>query len=142
MYTFQIKSYRPSCSSSEHAFYVLSKGNNAGKPLDAPCPNCFLITATSAVERDKLYWICYLLWKGGCLRHLLVGSVIPFIRIAEIRHAIEQAIESATDRPSAFDTAIKMLQDADRLERNLRAQLSSITVLKATIVRSVVHLRR
>ncbi|MBK6640345.1 MAG: hypothetical protein IPG39_03495 [Bacteroidetes bacterium] len=40
-------------------FFILSKELNAGKPLDAACPNCFVFSCKSEEERDKYFRICY-----------------------------------------------------------------------------------
>ena len=65
-------------------FFILSKGLNAGKPLDAACPNCFVFSCKSEEDRDKYFWICYGLWQSNHFRVHLVGSVIPFLRKSEL----------------------------------------------------------
>lgn len=138
MYTFQLKSHRPGAiARNANTFYVLSKGNNSGRPLDEPCPNCFSINTASPEDRKILYWTCYMLWQGGLIRRLLVGSVIPFVRIGELQCAIEQALETLAKDQRAFHKTIAMLGQIDQLECNLRQQLSHVRETKALVVRSL-----
>ena len=72
-------------------FFILSKGLNAGKPLDAACPNCFVFSCQSEEERDKYFWLCYGLWQSNHFRVHLVGSAIPFLRKSELVMLLDQA---------------------------------------------------
>lgn len=70
-------------------FFALSKGLNAGKPLNEPCANCFLVNVEFEQNRELFYWLCFALWKAGHFRRRLVGSVIPFLRINDLRIALQ-----------------------------------------------------
>lgn len=54
-----IKTYHPKHTYPHHHFFILSKGNNAGKPLDQPCPNCFVVITNCPSEKQRLYWLCF-----------------------------------------------------------------------------------
>lgn len=81
MTTPKIKTHKMKNTYVEDHFFILSKGMNAGKPLDKPCPNCFVLFAKSKVERNMLYWLCFGLWQGNFFHPFLTGYVIPFIRL-------------------------------------------------------------
>lgn len=49
MKTFRIKTHRASLTYSEPHFFILNKGLNSGKPLNNPCPNCFVCITTDEV---------------------------------------------------------------------------------------------
>lgn len=51
-------------------FFVLSSGNNAGRPMDEPCPNCFVIMTKCPQEKQLLYWLCFWLWQCGYFQPL------------------------------------------------------------------------
>lgn len=38
-----IKTHKMNRTYHGNHFFVLSKGNNAGRPMDKPCPNCFVV---------------------------------------------------------------------------------------------------
>jgi hypothetical protein len=57
-----IKTHKMNRTYHENHFFILSKGNNAGRPQDQPCPNCFVVITESPKERQTLFWLCYGLW--------------------------------------------------------------------------------
>lgn len=137
MNNFQIKTYRPGYVPSDNTMYILSKGSNAGKPLDKPCPNCFAVTTLSAAEKTSIYWICYVLWQGGIFRRLLIGSVIPFVRIDELRRCIDTAINVCSEDNTSFCHTIETFEKISSLERSLGAQLDQLRALKSALARTV-----
>ena len=116
-------------------FFILSKGYNAGKPLAKPCPNCFVILANSEEDKNKLFWICYSLWKTGKYIPLLVGSVIPFLHIKDVHHEITKAALKALSRPQEFLTLVKQLQEFHNTEQCLDLQVKLISRIKTQIAR-------
>src|SRR5688572_17822219 len=93
MHTIKLKTYNMKSIITSNEFFLLSKGYNAGKPLETPCPNCFIITSDDHIDKSSLFWICYSLWRSGKYLPLLCGSVVPFLHINDIRHEIQRAIE-------------------------------------------------
>lgn len=137
MNTLQIKSYRPGQVHSDCTMYILSKGNNAGKPLDKPCPNCFALTANTTSEKTNLYWICYMLWQGGIFRRYLIGSVIRFIRIDELRACIDHAIEACKADDTSLRHTIDSFEKISRVEQSLAAQLDQVRAIKSALARTL-----
>ena len=76
-------------------FYVLSKGLNSGKPLEKPCPNCFVITVKNDEEKEFLFWLCWGLWQSKKFHHLHTGSVIPFVRLHEFKAFLKEQAATA-----------------------------------------------
>ncbi|HNJ17908.1 MAG TPA: hypothetical protein PKN57_12040, partial [Saprospiraceae bacterium] len=64
MAKFSLKTYSPKAQINEPHFYILCKGNNSGKPLTEPCPNCFVLTAKSEEDKQFFYSLCFGLWKA------------------------------------------------------------------------------
>jgi len=54
--TFSIKSHRQGVVYNMPHFFILNKGNYSGKPLSAPCPNCFLIQFQCEKEKEHKYF--------------------------------------------------------------------------------------
>ena len=136
MQTLKIKTHRMPVEYETHHFYLLSKGYNAGKPLDKPCPNCFVIHAISEREKEKLFWICYCLWKSGKYIPMLVGSVIPFIHIRDIEREIKNAAAKASQQPQLFSKLVNQFQAFHRLEKQLDVQTKMISRIKGEMARS------
>ena len=135
MQTLKIKTHRMSVEYETCHFYLLSKGYNAGKPLDRPCPNCFVIHAGSERDKEKLFWICYSLWKSGRYVPLLVGSVIPFIHIGDIEREIKNAVAKALQHPQQFSKLVSHFQAFHKVEKHLDLQTKMISRIKGEMAR-------
>lgn len=139
MQTLNVKSHNSNRHYQMPHFFVLSKGNNAGKPLDKPCPNCFVITTSNEEEKNHLYWLCFGLWQGRHFHPLLTGSVIPFIRIAEFKKCIEAASEKVEAKPTEFNEAIQSVMKLDNHQQLIKKQLVLMNDLKITIIRKALQ---
>jgi hypothetical protein len=138
MKTLKIKTYKLNSTHDSNHFFLLSKGYNAGKPLDKPCPNCFIVTCDNLEHKGKLYWICYSLWKCGAYLPLLCGSIIPFLHINDISAEIEKAIEAVNAKPKEFEKSVATLQQMMHTEKLLNFQLKLITEIKASVAHNLV----
>ena len=97
MFTFSIQSFNQTTfkSSLQPQLFILNKGLNSGKPLEKPCPNCFVITVKNDEEKEFLFWLCWGLWQSKKFHHLHTGSVIPFIRLQEFKAFIKEQAATA-----------------------------------------------
>lgn len=86
MQNFIVKSHNPKSNHSNPHFFILSKGLNSGKPLEQPCPNCFVLEFQNQEEKENHYWLAYSLWQSNFWRYYLVGSVIEFLRITDFKN--------------------------------------------------------
>ena len=87
-----ILTYRPGIRIPTHSFFILNKGKNSGRPMDQPCPNCFMISCSSEEDRISLYWICFAMWQSKYYYQHLYGSVIEYIRIDTVRSGIRSIL--------------------------------------------------
>lgn len=74
----------PSNGKNASAVFVLSRGNNTGKVLDVPSPNCFIINAPAG-QLKTVRAVAQILFASGEIRKKLLGSVIPFVRVDDYR---------------------------------------------------------
>lgn len=81
---FILYTYTPQ-QKKKATFYIQSKGNHAGRPLRKPIPNCFGVMT----EETQLFELVYSLYISKKFESLLLGSVIPFLRIAEAQNLIK-----------------------------------------------------
>ena len=135
-YSVKIKTHKSKAYTENH-FFILSKGNNAGKPLVQPCPNCFVVLVDTAEERELLYWLCFGLWQGGCFRPFLCGSVIPFIHLEDLKKVIQGARIKVEEKPSEFAEAIELLNKLTAHQENIVLQLSLIAQTKRAVIHKV-----
>jgi hypothetical protein len=134
----KIKTLKTSETYGKYHFFLLSKGYNTGKPLLKSCPNCYVVTCESEPEKQQLFWICFSLWKSGAYLPFLVGSVIPFIHVNDLRKLIESVATVVSQRLDDFSKAVDQLQTFHKLERQLELQLKLINRLKVDLCRRLI----
>ena len=140
MKAVKIITYNPKNQKSDFEFYALSKGLNSGKPLDTPCPNCFVISCRNAEEMDFYRSLLFGLWKAKAFHQFLVGSVIPFIRISDFKNFVfEQATHLRSKEPE-FKKDVLKVKALEQKERQMYEQLLLISELKRIYIAR--HLKR
>ena len=137
-----VKTYSNARSYDMPHFFVLCKGNNAGKPSKTPYPNSFVVMGETHHDKEQLQWLCYALWQAGHFRHHLIGSVIPFIRIEEFRKILTDALEKAIQRPQQFEQTIATLQKLNRAKDRIVMQLSLMDQIKQITVYQLIRSTR
>jgi hypothetical protein len=126
MCTFIIKSYRSGVVYNMPHFFILNKGNNSGKPLVAPCPNCFIIQCKSEVEKEQIYWLSYSLWQSKAFYPFLRGSVIPFIVLRDVKSILLDGLNKADENPVQFEKAVAALRSLEEMENKFRQNLKLV----------------
>tara|TARA_R110002051_G_scaffold157220_1_gene228824 strand:+ start:96 stop:500 length:405 start_codon:yes stop_codon:yes gene_type:complete len=133
MQIFEIKTHQVGRTYSVPHFFILNKGLNSGKPLDEPCPNCFVITAKTNAKRESLYYLCLSLKIGQFFAYYLKGSVIPFIGISDAKKVINNALQNY--EAQQWQIKVDKLKKITAFEENLKQQLSTISKLKIALLR-------
>jgi len=140
MKTLKIKTFSLRSVYDANHFFLLSKGYNAGKPMEKPCPNCFIVTAENEEHKHQLFWICYSLWKSGTYLPLLCGSVIPFLHIRDASAEIEKALQNVRRRQPEFEREVNKLKRLIQTEKLLDTQLKLINTAKASLAKRLVSI--
>ena len=130
MCTFIIKSYRPGVVYNMPHFFILNKGNNSGKPLTAPCPNCFVIQFKCEEEKEQIYWLLYSLWQSKAFYPLLRGSVIPFVVLRDVKSCLLDGLNKVGQNPAQFEKAVAVLRSLEDLEKKSRQNLRLVQDVK------------
>ncbi|MEQ9289603.1 MAG: hypothetical protein RIG77_21930 [Cyclobacteriaceae bacterium] len=134
MHTFQIKTYREGFTSTLPHFFILSKGLNAGKPLETPCPNCFAIITESEEARNFYFWLSYGLWQAQAFKPHLTGSVVPFIRIGDAKSVLLAGQEKAMKDRRKYLKSLALLQDFEQKAKILQKQVELVKQVKRAIM--------
>lgn len=140
MKAVKIFTYNPKNQKSEFEFYALSKGLNSGKPLDIPCPNCFVISCHNAEEKDIYSSLLFGLWKSKAFHQFFVGSVIPFIRIVDFKNFIFEQILHLQEKQKSYQKDVQKFKALEQKERAMYEQLLLISELKRIYIAR--HLKR
>jgi hypothetical protein len=129
--SFKLSTYNPAKKYAGFHFFVLNKGLNSGKPLLDPCTNCFVCSCNSLEDKENLYWIFFALWNGKRFHQLLIGSVIPFIKIKETKNLVQESFLKTKSNPAVFQKALNLLKLAN--EKDLHFQNLALTIRKIKI---------
>lgn len=126
MCTFILKSYNQKLENDKPHFYILNKGNNSGKPLVSPCPNCFVIQFSNNEDKEQVYWLLYSLWQSKAFYPFLRGSVIPFIVIRDVKECLSDGLEKVEANPIQFEKAVATLRSLEDMEKKFRQNLKLV----------------
>lgn len=118
-------------------FFILNKGSNSGKPLETPCPNCFVCLCHDEAEKQRLYWLFYGLWQGMYFHPFLTGSVISFIRLDDLKQVAKAALAKIELQPLQFDKNISMIQLLDEKGKVILEQIKLIKEAKKALMYQV-----
>ncbi len=130
MCTFILKSYYQKEEIRKPHFFILNKGNNSGKPLTAPCPNCFVIQCKCEEEKEQIYWLSYSLWQSKAFYPFLRGSVIPFVVLRDVKSCILDGLNKVAKNPAQFEKAVAALRSLEAIEKQYKQNLLLISQTK------------
>lgn len=126
MFTFSLKSHRSGVVYSMPHFFILNKGNNTGKPLVSPCPNCFVIQFQCEEEKEQVFWLLYSLWQSMAFYPYLRASVIPFVILRDVKFCLLGRLEKMEANPAQFQKVVAALRSLEEMENKLRQNLKLI----------------
>ena len=133
----QIKTHKMKNTYAENHFFILSKGNNSGKPMETPCPNCFVCLCKNEEDKQRLYWLFYGLWQGLFFHPFLTGSVIPFIRLDDLKNVAGMALSKIELQPLQFNKNISMVQLLNEKAIVIQEQIKLIKRAKRALMYQV-----
>ncbi|MBU3823121.1 hypothetical protein KO566_13745 [Flavobacteriaceae bacterium XHP0103] len=137
MSTFELKTHQIGRTYSQPHFFILNKGQNSGKPLINPCPNCFVVTAPTEEEKNTLYHLSMMLQIGGFYAYYLKGSVIPFISIDDCRNTLKDGYTSLLNESKELQKHISIVSAISRKEAELQKVISKMADLKVSYIQSL-----
>lgn len=128
MKPFSIKCHAPGTVTSESCFFILSRGINAGRPAYIPNANCFRLSCAPG-DLDTYYWLMYTLWETGYFHQFLKGSCVLFVRIEDVKNAIDDNIYQLDRIIKSLETLRKLRE----LEMKLNEQIYQIRLCRRSI---------
>jgi hypothetical protein len=133
MRPFTLKCFTSGATNFATDFFILSKGNNAGKPLQQSCPNCFVLSCETIVDREFYFWLCFGLWQANMFKPFLTGTAIPFLRMYDTVELIKinsQKLNRINNSANILD-ALKTIQQK---EAAITRQMDLLKAMKTTVV--------
>lgn len=138
MSPFSVQCFKPGSKAPSNSFFILSKGQNTGRPSSQSNPNCFVFTCEDPGDLHNYYWLVYALWEGKHFRGHLCGSVVLFIHIRELKAIISEAALQVHNIEKISITMQQVLQ----LEKKLENQLKLLRQAKQGLLRSSLQKHR
>lgn len=134
MFSFKLKTHKLNTAYSEPHFFILNKGNHSGKPMNDPCPNCFVCICSSEEEKEMLYWLVMGLCQGRVFEQYLCGSVIPFVRINDVKKTLNWLSFNHTAKLVQYKKKVIAIQKVQQAKNTILQQLQSLQSLQKVLV--------
>ena len=138
MFSFKLKTHKLNATYSEPHFFILNKGNHSGKPMNDPCPNCFVCICSSEEEKEMLYWLVMGLCQGRVFEQYLCGSVIPFVRINDVKKALNWLSFNHTAKLVQYKKKVIAIQKVQQAKNSILQQLQSLQSLQKVLVSDLI----
>jgi hypothetical protein len=130
---YEIKTHKIGRTYSTPHFYILNKGLNSGRPMNEPCPNCFVVVTETIEQRESLYYLCLSLQIGQYFNFYIIGSVIPFIRIGDTKKVLTKALQNY--EVDKWQSRVEKLKTIILYENNLKQQIKIVAQLKIALIK-------
>ena len=134
MHSPKFQTYSVKHQSTGFEFYILSKGLNSGKPLVTPCPNSFVCICKSQEQKDFYFWLLFGLWKAKHFHQFLTGSVIPFIRLSDLKDEVINQAEKVSKQEKEYKSTVDKIKQLEEKEKAIRQNLALINDLKRAMI--------
>ncbi len=134
----KIKTYKGKLVQEPH-FFILNKGMNTGSPNFKPYANCFVLTTETMKELNFYYWLCFALWQTRKFIPCLVGSVVPFIHIRDLKAIIAESEIKVKRNEKEYRKNLSLLIEMDSKGEELAKQLKKINELKRFVLKKVLQ---
>jgi hypothetical protein len=142
MKSIKIHTFNPKNTENKFDVYVLCKGLNSGKPLEKPCPNCFVIVCKNQAEKDFYTTLLWGLWKIKYFQQFLVGSVIPFLRIGDFKTQINLQAQAVSVKPNDFNADVQKVKLLEEQQKRYYEQITLINDIKRALIYRHFHSKR
>lgn len=139
MFSFKLKTHKLNTAYSEPHFFILNKGNHSGKPMNDPCPNCFVCICSSEEEKEMLYWLVMGLCQGRVFEQYLCGSVIPFVRINDVKKTLNWLSFNHTAKLVQYKKKVIAIQKVQQAKNTILQQLQSLQSLQKVLVSDLIR---
>jgi hypothetical protein len=131
-----IRCNHSTASINPFVFYILSKGDNAGKPSFKPWANSFAVICSNKENFDFFFWLIYGLWRDNKFKTRHRGSVIPFINLNDVRDIIREVAPAIQPDWNKYKEILESLDKLEKRKASLAEQIISTTNLQRYLLRT------
>lgn len=130
MHLPHIRCYHSAASINPHVFYILCKGQNAGKPGFKPWANSFAVICNNQQNFDFFFWLVYGLWKNGKFKTRHRGTAIPFINLNDVRDLIREVAPAIHTDWNRYQQILETLSKLEKKRASLAEQIIATSSLQ------------
>ena len=134
MLNFIIKTHQKDTMYKNPHMFILNKGLNSGKPQKTKFTNSFVIIFSNEDDLETVYWIAYSLWKSKFWHQFLCGSVVPFLRINDLKHNFSTRVNTLLLDHEAHQKDMKVLRLLELKETQFHENINLINDLRRVIL--------
>jgi hypothetical protein len=130
----QIRCNHHSDSSQPFTFFVLSKGDHAGKPAFNPWVNAFSVRCNNQESFDFYFWLIFGLHQAGKFKTRHRGYEIPFINLQDVRDILREVTPAVYDNWHQFKRILSILEDLEHRKARLGEILVATRELQCFLI--------
>lgn len=119
-----------------NVFFILSKGDNAGKPGLKPWVNSFVVISNNPEMKEFYFWLTYGLYKAKSFKTIHRGSVIQYVNLRELRHVIMKAADAIYPTWQEFKKILQQMEQLEAHKNNLVKLLKTTGTLQEYLIRN------
>ena len=134
MINFKLKHHQSGTIYKNPHFFILNKGMNTGKHLEAPCPNCFVIIFQCSNDSENMESICKSLWRVKFWHRFLIGSVIPYIRINDFAKTLNLKANEMMNDFEQHKKNVEALKLLEQKEKQFQENINLINEMRRVII--------
>ena len=131
----QIRCFHSNVNEQPFMFYVLCKGDNAGKPGVKPWLNSFSVLCNNQEAFDFYFWLVYGLYQAGKFKPRLRGSVIPFVDLDDVKDVVKDVTPCILPNWLQYQKVLKALDLLEQSKTTLGQQLLTTQNLQQFLIR-------
>ena len=129
-----IRSFSSFTVPGAHSFFILSKGNNAGRPGLRPWPNSFIVTCHNEDTYNFYFWLTHAAFLSGKFKLRLRGSVIPFIIVHDVRDLLRSLAPAIRNDWKHFQDVLGSMEKLSGLKSSSLQQVKTSEDLQKALV--------
>ena len=134
MLNFIIRTHRVGTIYAKPHLFILNKGMNSGKPQKEPFTNSFVILFENESDFETIYLTAFALWKTKFWYSFLVGSVIPFLTLNDVRKEFSKKVNQEIKDHEEHLKNVQTLKLLEQSEKQFHENLKLINDMRRVIL--------
>lgn len=130
----QIRCYHANTNEQPLMFFILSKGEDAGKPGLMPWQNSFSVLCNNQESFDFYFWLTYGLFKANHFKPRQRGSVIQYVNLNDIKEVLKEATPAILEHWMKFQKILNAIELLEKTKTTLGQQLVSTQNLQECLI--------